>query len=211
MQVTGSNNTPYTPSRLSIRITDGQSLHSEVGSLGEEVSAVDVELCGPVVATYPKSIESELNLREMLTLHGIFLADNDCVVTFGQSKSIGYVAKVSAELATLIKQWRANGVQVTLSSPLERSVRGAITATRRSKNVHLWIEGGVTYVAYAEEMQLRYAEVIPTEGQEALINLLALLNEDYNLKKAQFLLGGSEGKQYYKTLREYFRRVELSK
>lgn len=196
---------------MSIRITDGQSLLSEVGVIGNEVQSVTIELCGPMVAPYPKALTEELNLRDMLSLHGIRTEESDEIVTFGESRNIGYAAPVSKEQSKQVAEWRSQGVEVSFSSPLERCVSAVIAARRRSKNVHLTLDQGIAYVAYAEEMQLRYAEIVPIENEGELVNLLALLNEDYDLKKAQFTLSGSEGKRYYKTLKEYFRRVDLEK
>lgn len=211
MQVTGSNHNPKSASRLSIRLTDGQSLLNEVGSLGTEVTEVIVELYGPVVTTYPKALEEGLAKSEVLTRSGIALAEGDQVVCFGESRNIGYVARLSAENSEIISEWRAQGTRVTFTSPLERCVGAAVAATRRSKNVHIHILGQVASIAYAEEMQLRYAEVVPFEDEGAMVNILALLNKDYDLRKAQFVLGGEDGKKYYKTLKEYFRRVECEK
>lgn len=184
---------------------------SEVGSIGADIAEVNIELCGPVVTTYPKALEESLPKSEVLTLSGISLAKDDSIVSFGESKNIGYLARLSAENASIVEDWESQGVRVTFSSPLERCVGRAVAATRRSKNVHLAVEENVVYVAYAEDMQLRYAEAIPIEEESAVVNLLALLNQDFDLRKAQFVLSGEEGKKYYKTLKEYFRRVECEK
>ena len=87
----------------------------------------------------------------------------------------------------------------------------AVVATRRKKNVVLLIEEGCCYAAYAEEHKLHFAEALPLAGEEQLINLLALLNKDYDLRKAQFTLCGSDGNGYYKLVKNYFRRVKVAK
>lgn len=216
MQVTGSNSNPTTTSRLSIRLTDGQSLHCEVWpkiGVDESIKGAKfiIELCGPVVTTYPKALEESLRPSEVLTRSGIALAADDRVFAFGESRNIGFLARLSAENAEVVDALEAGGAQVIFTSPLERCVRSAVAATRRSKNVHLEVEHNVVYVAYAEDMKLRYAEIVPLADEDAMVNLLALLNQDYDLRKAQFVLGGEEGKRYYKTLKEYFRRVECAK
>lgn len=164
-----------------------------------------------MVVTYPKALAEELDLRDILTTHGVRLSEGDEVVTFGEGRTIGYAARLTEEQSALVAEWQRQGTKVTFSSPLEGCVSRVIAARRRSKNVHLRVEEGLVYVAYAEEMQLAYAEVVPIDIEGELVNLLALLNEDYDLKRAQFTLSGSEGKRCYKTVREYFRRVDLER
>lgn len=172
---------------------------------------MELILCGPVVATYPKELAEEIDFHAMLTTHGLTPREDQTLVHFGDSRSVGYVAVVAGDLAKTIESERQNGKEVTLTSPLEMCVKRAIVATGRSKNVYLWLEDEVAYVAYAENMRLRYAEVVPTANEKELVNLLALLNKDFDLKKAQFTLAGKDNKRYYKCLKSYFRRVELLK
>lgn len=211
MQVTGSNNSTISTSRLSIRIPSGQSLHSEELDKVASAKRVELILCGPVVAAYPKELAEEIDFNAMLSTHGIPSSQESEIVHFGSGRSVGYAAVVDGSVAKLIASERAKGKEVVVTSPLEMCVGKAIVATRRSKNIFLHLEDTMCYVALAENMRLRYAEAIPTENAKELVALLALLNKDFDLKKAQFTLSGDEGKKYYKTIRSYFRRVEMLK
>lgn len=211
MQVTGSNNTSLSTSRLSIRIAGGQSLHSEELDALAKAKRVELTLCGPVVATYPKELAEEIDFAAMLLTHGITPNEESAIIHFGDSRSVGYVALISKSLEKVILAERAAGKDITITTPLEACVKRAVVATKRAKNIYLHIEDDMAYVAYAENMRLHYAEVVPTAKESELINLLALLNKDFDLKKAQFTLTGKDGKRYYKCLKRYFRRVELVK
>ncbi len=172
---------------------------------------VELTLCGPVVATYPKELAEELDFEAMLTTHGIPVGEDSAIVHFGSGRSVGYAARVSRSVADRINAERAKGKEVTVTSPLEMCVGKAIVANRRSKNVVLHLEEEMCYVAVAEDMRLRFAEAVPTQNAKELVNLLALLNRDFELKKAQFTLSGSEAQKYHKTLKSYFSRVEIAK
>jgi hypothetical protein len=172
---------------------------------------VELILCGPVVATYPKKLEDEIDFEAMLSTHGIALTQESAIVRFGDSRNVGYAARIEKSLAELINAEREKGKEITITSPLEACVKRAIVATKRSKNLFLHLEDEVAYVAFAEDMHIRYAEIVPTANQSELVNLLALLNKDFDLKKAQFTLSGGDAQKYLKCLKSYFRRVEFMK
>ncbi len=238
MQVTGSSNTNSTTSRLSIRIPSGQSLHSEVASwsrkadstvaphpkadtlatndnsmqiLPEGVATVEITLCGPVVATLPREMAESLEWDEILSSVGLSPSEDEVAVRLDCEGAVALIARLSQEDYSLMEEWRRGGVKVALRSPLEEVMLAAVVATRRKKNVVLLIEEGCCYAAYAEEHKLHFAEALPLAGEEQLINLLALLNKDYDLRKAQFTLCGSDGNGYYKLVKNYFRRVKVAK
>lgn len=209
MQVTGSNNNNRNSSRLSIRIPSGQSLHCEGCSVPENVTAIDLWVEGAVVAPYPTALSGEIDAKALLTTAGVAVGDTDKVFVAEGEGAVSYALRLSAESAEVVEEWMQRGLEVSLHSPLMSCVARAIVGSRRPKTVVLRLSDGVGYVALSNEKRLQYAEALPMEGEAELINLLALLNEDYDLRKARFILFGKESATYYKTLRKYFRRVRV--
>ena len=207
MQVTGSKDKKTTPSRLSIRIPSGQSLHCGCGNELSAGSAVELLFEGWEVVPYPKALSEELDLTALLSAAGIALQEDDRVVSIEGEGAINYALRLSAESAKAVDELQGRGVSISFATPLARCVTRAIVGTRRPKTVVLALLGGVAHIAYSDHKHLEYAEAIPLNGEEELINLLAHLNQDYELRKARFVLLGKESWAHYKTLRSYFRRV----
>lgn len=207
MQVTGSNSNKNTSSRLSIRIPSGQSLHR--GQLSQEFEggeiALTIEGCG--VVPFPREVAERLDLEALMLAAGVALAPTDRIVTTSHGGSIEYAIRFSEESSEIVGEWQAKGYKVSYDTPLSGVCRRAIVGTRRPKTVVLRIEEGTCYVALSEEKRVCYLEALPIAGTEELINLLALLNRDYELRKARFVLLGKESATYRKTIRGYFRRV----
>ena len=109
----------------------------------------------------------------------------------------------------MVEEWSQRGLEVRFYTPLMSCATRAIVGTRRKKTVVLALLDGVVYAAYTYKRGLQYAEALPVEGEEELVNLLAHLNQDFDLHKARFILLGESSKRYYKTLRQYFRRVRV--
>lgn len=196
---------------MSIRIPGGQSLlNDDLKSLAS-AKKVEVVLCGPVVATYPKEFAEEIDFGAMLATHGIYNNEESEILHFGDSRSVGYVAVVNGALASIINSERAKGKDIVITSPLEGCVKKAIVATKRSKNLYIHLDDEVAYVAYAEDMHLKFAEIIPVADEKEMVDMLALINKDFDIRKAQFTLEGRDSKRYFKCFRNYFRRVELAK
>ena len=172
---------------------------------------MEVIYCGPVVVPYPAEVEGAVCLEEMVATHGVCVGEGGKVITTHPEGAVAYAIVVDSKDAELIKQWRKEGLEVKISTPLEGVVMAAIVARRRDKNVVLEPEGGCVAVAYAERHRLLYAETLPIAGDEEFVNLLALLTKDFDLRKAQFSLRGEEAKRYAKIVKRYFRRVEYQK
>ena len=211
MQVTGSKRDNSNVSRLSIRIPSGQSLHCESGSVGETITALDLWVEGAVVVPYPSVLAEQLDLEAMMTTSGVSLEQGARVFTSTPEGEISYALRLSAESAAVVEEWQREGKSVQLLSPLMNSVARAIEGCRLRKLVVLTLLNGVAYVAYTNKRQLHYAEALPIGGEQELVNLVALLNQDYDLRRARFVLLGEESKTYYKTLRKYFSRVRVEK
>lgn len=210
MQVTGSKNIKHNSSRLSIRIPNGQSLHCASGSIGDNITAIDLVIEGAVIVPYPSALGSEVDTKALLDAAGVAVNDdNDRVIVAEGEGAVSYALRLSAESAEIVEGWRQRGLEVTLHSPLMSCVARAIVGSRRPKTVVLTLLGGTAYVALSNNKKLQYAEALPMEGEAELVNLLALLNEEHDLRKARFVLLGDESAKYYKTLRKYFRRVRV--
>lgn len=209
MQVTGSNNNNRNSSRLSIRIPNGQSLHCASGSIGDNITAIDLVIEGAVIVPYPSALGSEVDTKALLDAAGVAVNDDNRVFVVEGEGAVSYALRLSAESAEIVEGWRQRGLEVTLHSPLMSCVARAIVGGRRPKIVVITILDGVIYIAYSNKKRLLYAEALPVEGEAELVNLLALLNEEHDLRKARFVLLGDESAKYYKTLRKYFRRVRV--
>ncbi len=209
MQVTGSNNNNRNSSRLSIRIPNGQSLHCASGSIGDNITAIDLVIEGAVIVPYPSALGSKVDTKALLDAAGVAVNNDNRVFVVEGEGAVSYALRLSAESAEIVEGWRQRGLEVTLHSPLMSCVARAIVGSRRPKTVVLTLLGGTAYVALSNNKKLQYAEALPVEGEAELVNLLALLNEEHDLRKARFVLLGDESAKYYKTLRKYFRRVRV--
>lgn len=207
MQVTGSNNNRNNSTRLSIRIPSGQSLHR--GTLSAELSGASVALSveGWAVVPFPQECAQSVDFEALFHSAGIALAPTDRVVTTSYGGAVEYAIRLTEESAAVVDEWQERGCEVSYTTPLADVCRRAIVGTRRPKTVVLRIETGTCYAAYSEERRVRYLEALPVEGEEQFVNLLALLNRDYELRKARFVLLGKESAAYRKIARRYFRRV----
>lgn len=162
---------------------------------------------GAVVVPYPKTLGEQVDLVAMMAAAGIPLAGGASVVVAEGEGAMNYALRLSAESAEVVGRWQQEGVEVRFGSPLMECVQRAIVGCRRRKCVVLTLCDGVVYAAYTNEKKLLYAEALPIASTEEFVNLLALLNRDYELRKARFVLLGKCSHQYYKTVKGYFRRV----
>ena len=197
---------------MSIRIPSGQSLHWEdvelsVGATGD----IEIVVEGPVVVGFPRERAESLSLEELLQESGIAMGEGWSVATIEGAGAVWYAARLTAESASTIDRLQREGHNVRLTTPLDKLVVAAVAATRHTKNILLRQIDDAIYVAFAESHRLRYAEVLPLGGESDLVNLLALLNKDFDLRKGEFTLVGEECGKYYKTVRKYFRRVRCEK
>ena len=211
MQVTGSNRDKNRSTRLSIRIPNGQSLHRDTLSVDEEVKNIDLTIEGTGVLSFPAELSEGLVFESMFAIVGVILSEDEKIAMANTEGTIGFALRLSAEVTEQISEWRARGLEVSLHTPLEGVVVRAIVGSRRPKTAVLRIEEGVVYVAISVERKICFAEALPISGEEQVVNLLAHLNQDFELVKAHFVLLGESSEQYYKTIKKYFRRVRCEK
>lgn len=186
-------------------------MHRDMLPEGSEVAQLTLTFEGACVVPYPQELTQEVDLRAFCASAGLSIAEDDKIVTTYTDGSVAYAIRLSGESAKIVEELQARGVEVTFDTPLAGVFRRAVIGSRRPKTVALRIEGATTYVAYSEEKRVRYVEALPTNGEEQLVNLVALLNRDFDLRKARFILLGEASARYYKTLRKYFRRVSREK
>ena len=211
MQVTGSNRDKKRSTRLSIRIPNGQSLHRGTPSVGDEIQSVDLTIGGCEVVPFPAEVAEMVDLEAMFAAAGISLGNGDEIATTHNEGAIRYAIKLSQEAHNTICEWRERGLEVLLHTPLEGVTTRAIIGSRRPKTVVLQTEDGVAYVAVSVEHKVCFVEALPIGGEEQMVNLLAHINQDFNLGKARFILLGESSKGCYKTIKKYFRRVRCEK
>ncbi len=211
MQVTGSNRDKNRTARLSIRIPNGQSLHRDTLSIEDEVTAVELTIEGSDVVAFPKELSERIDMRAMFAAAGITIGEGCKVVIANTEGSIGYALSISEECAQWVEELRSKGLEVSLHTPLSKVVVRAIVGSRHPKTAVLLIAEGVTYAAVSHDKRVQFAEALPMDGEEQIVNLLAHLNQDYDLGKARFILLGESSAKYYKTIRKYFRRVSCEK
>ncbi len=184
-------------------------MHCENSAVGSEVTTIDLWVEGAVVVPYPAALVEQLDLRSMMTSSGVAFDEGDRLFVSDNSGAINYALRLSAESAAVVDAWRQEGKSVRILSPLMSCVTRAVMGCRRKKMVVITILDGIAYVAYTHEKHLHYAEALPVDGEEELVNLLAHLNQDFDLRKARFTLLGESSERYYKILRQYFRRVRV--
>lgn len=171
------------------------------------------EICveGTRVATFPRELAERLDLREVCAAAGVDIAENERVVVSRGEASIACGIVLDEQSTQVVEAWQREGVEPEFYTPLEGVIARAIVGSRRPKTVVLRLKEGVAYVALSEEHRICYAETLLTNSDEQLVNLLALLNQDFDLLKARFILLGKESEPYRKTIRRYFRRVSCEK
>lgn len=211
MQVTGSNRDKNRSTRLSIRIPNGQSLHRDTLSVGEEIQYIDLTIEGSDVVAFPAEFSEGLDFEAMFATAGLTLSEGCKIVIAHTEGSICYALRLSEEWARWVEELRTKGLEVSLHTPLEGVVMRAIVGSRRPKTVVLRIENGTTYAAVSVDRRVKFVEVLPVDGEEQIVNLLAHLNQDFDLGKARFILLGESSASYYKTIKKYFRRVRCEK
>ncbi len=184
-----------------------EDVELSVGATGD----IEIVVEGPVVVGFPREKAESLSLEELLQESGIAMGEGWSVATIEGAGAVWYAARLTAESASTIDRLQREGHNVRLTTPLDKLVVAAVAATRHTKNILLRQIDDAIYVAFAESHRLRYAEVLPLGGESDLVNLLALLNKDFDLRKGEFTLVGEECGKYYKTVRKYFRRVRCEK
>lgn len=215
MQVTGSNNRPYVyNAKLSIRLRqDGQfcSLDEAEGQQIESGATIEVVVDGAVCVPYPRREEGRIDLRALLSDAGVPVAEGDGVVRASNDSPVAYAlwieAKQYVRLAGLAEK---SGAELRFTTPLSAVVSRAVVGSRHDKCVVLSRSNGTLYVAYTEGRRLLYAEALPLtdNANEDMLYVMAVLNGDFDLRRADIIIIGMGAKEHYKVLRHYFRRCK---
>lgn len=215
MQVTGSNNRPYVyNAKLSIRLRqDGQfcSLDEAEGQTIVPGTTIEVVVDGAVCVTYPRREEGRIDLRALLSDAGVPVAEGDGVVTVSNDSPVAYALCIEAEqYGRLVGLAEKSGAELRFTTPLSAVVARAVVGSRHDKCVVLSRTNGTLYVAYTEGRRLLYAEALPLtdNADEDMLYVMAVLNGDFDLRRADIIIIGMGAKEYYKVLRRYFRRCK---
>lgn len=215
MQVTGSNSSPYVyNAKLSIRLRqDGQfcSLDEALAQNLAEGATVDVMVEGAVCMPFPRKEEGRIDLRALLVDAGMPVAEEDGVVVSSTDSPVAYALWIEKGAYEPLKEWAARcGLALNYCTPLSEIVARAVVGSRHDKCVALSRTESTLYLAYTDSRRLLYAEALPLGegGVEDVVYALAVLNGDFDLRRADIIIIGMGAKECYKTLRRYFRRCK---
>ena len=210
MQVTGSNNRPYVyNAKLSIRLRqDGQfcSLDEAEGQTIVPGATIEVVVDGAVCVPYPRREEGRIDLRALLSDAGVPVAEGDGVVTVSNDSPVAYALWIEAEqYGRLVGLAERSGAELRFTTPLSAVVSRAVVGSRHDKCVVLSRSNGTLYVAYTEGRRLLYAEALPLtdNADEDMLYVMAVLNGDFDLRRADIIIIGMGAKE-----RRYFRRCK---
>ena len=210
MLVTGSKHrNSDTTKGLSIRLRQGgQSFYESLPTDAPQGKSVRVVVEGVDCTTFPKSVAESVDLREMLTNVGVDVEGAE-IATWSNDGPVCYAFAVPMEDAEAVRVWAAQmGVEAEFCTPLTASVRRAVIGSRHSKTLALQFGREELYVALSVDGKLTYAECVGVKDDEQLLNFLAVLNGDFDLRKADIFVSGVEGKRRTKLLGRYFRRCK---
>lgn len=216
MQVTGNNNRPYVyNAKLSIRLRqDGQfcSLDEAEGQQQIEPSAtIEVVVDGAVCVPYPRREEGRIDLRALMSDAGLPVAEADGVVRIANDGPVAYALWIEAEqYGRLVGLAERSGAELRFTTPLCAVVARAVVGSRHDKCVVVSRSTNTLYVAYTEGRRLLYAEALPLtdNADEDMLYVMAVLNGDFDLRRADIIIIGMGAKEHYKVLRRYFRRCK---
>ena len=215
MQVTGSNRSPYDHNvKLSIRLRqDGQffSVEEAMAQTVEQGTTVEVMVDGAVCVPFPRKESERIDLRALLTDAGVPVGAEDRVEVCGTDSPVAYAIWVEQGAYAVLAEWAERcGVVLSFTTPLAGVVGRAIVGSKHDKCVVLSRSNGALYVAHTAERKLLYAEALPvsTEGVEDVLYAMAVLNGDFDLRRADIIIIGIGAKEMYKALRRHFRRCK---
>lgn len=213
MQVTGSNSSPYVyNAKLSIRLRqDGQfcSLDEALAQTSAAGTTVDVMVDGAVCLPFPRKEEERIDLRALLADAGMPVAENDGVVVCSTDSPVAYALWIEQGSYESLQEWAERcGVKLNYCAPLAEVVARAVVGSRHDKCVVLSRSNDTLYLAYTDSRRLLYAEALPNGSDEDMVYALAVLNGDFELRRADIIIIGADAKRDYKVLRRYFRRCK---
>ena len=212
MLVTGSKNrNSDTTKGLSIWLRQGgQSFYESLPLTTAPHKHVRVVVEGVDCATLPKSVAESVDLSAMLKSVGVEVSESVEIATWSNDGPVCYVFTVAVSDAEAVREWATQmGAEVEFCCPLTASVRRAVVGSRHSKTLALQFGREEMYVALSVDGRLAYAECLGVKNEEELLNFLAVLNGDFDLRKADIFVSGVEGKKRAKLLGRYFRRCKL--
>ena len=194
MQVTGSRKrNSDTQKGLSIWLRQGgQSFYEPLPELSvEENQQVRVVVEGPDCATFPKTLAESVDVEGLLATMGVSVSDGEEIVVCSNDGPVCYALTVASEDV--------------------EAVRRAVVGSRHSKTLALQFGREELYVALSVDGALVFTDVVMMGGEEELLRFMAVLNEDFDLRKADIFVSGVEGKSRTKLLGRYFRRCKWEK
>lgn len=215
MLVTGSNRSPYDHNvKLSIRLRqDGQffSVEEALAQTVEQGATVEVMVDGAVCVPFPRKEADRIDLRALLSDAGVPVAEGDGVVVSHSESPVAYAIWVAKEAYERLTEWaEKSGATLTFATPLAGVVARAVVGSKHDKCVVVSRSNGALYVAHTNEHKLLYAEALPVavEGFDEVLYAMAVLNGDFDLRRADIIIIGMGGKELYKVLRRHFRRCK---
>lgn len=194
---------------LSIRLRQGGQSFYEPLPNACDTQSVRVVVEGVDCVPYPRALTEELDLVSVAQSAGVCFDENDRLVVADEEGLVNYLLRVEADTITTLFEW-ADRTQTRLlfTTPLATSVRRAVVGGRRSKTLVLQFGTEEVYAAMATEHKLQFADVLPVANEEQLLQHLAQLNADFDLRKTDIFVSGVEGKAKTKLLGKYFRHCK---
>lgn len=215
MRATG-NNMPDNKT-LSIRLTpDGLSFSSSKGNGNRtennpalpheaEVIRVIVEIDTPKCMLIPEAGASEG--ASFLEAAGVELSDRETLVSVTKDS----MCLISAADGAAVKRLRDNyGDKLAFTGPLLESVAsGKALSSARPCAVLVFRAQSRLYLTLTDDKGcLRFAEVLPYEGEADILYYLARLKTLFPLDKSLICVKGDGAAQYCRILRKYYRHCQ---
>ena len=213
MLVTGSRKRDSdTQKGLSIWLRQGgQSFYESLSELPNGTQRVRVVVEGADCVPFPKVLTESINVEALLATAGVSVSDGAEIIVCSNDTPVCYALTVATEDTEAVRRWAAEGTEITYTTPLAASVRRAVVGSRHSKTLALQFGHQEVYVALSVDGTLSFADVVMMGGEEELLRFMAVLNEDFDLRKADIFISGVEGKSRTKLLGRYFRRCKWEK
>lgn len=212
MLVTGSKNRKSDALKgLSIWLRQGgQSFYEPLPTTPHQQN-VTVVIEGVDCATFPKALAESVDVNGLLTKAGINVGKEEDIVVWSDDGSICYALTVARKDADAVRSWAGKQTDVAFTTPLVASVRRAVVGGRHSKALALQFGREEVYAAFSVDGKLLFAEAVIASSDEELLNFLAVLNGDFDLRKADIFIAGVDAKKRTKMLGRYFRRCRCEK
>ena len=213
MLVTGSRKRDSdTQKGLSIWLRQGgQSFYESLSELPIGTQRVRVMVEGADCVPFPKVLTESVDVEGLLATAGVCVSDGEEIVVCGDNSPVCYALTVAREDAEAVRRWAPEGVDIVFATPLAASVRRAVVGSRHSKTLALQFGQQEAYVALSVDGTLSFADVVMVGSEDELLRFMAVLNEDFDLRKADILVSGVEGKSRTKLLGRYFSRCKWEK